>query len=424
VFLTFLLAGSSVPARSAFAMARWPVLAMASALGVAIVSRRTRTMAFDGFHLASLFVVGGLVASSVFSVNPTESLLKALGYAGLVIFSATGARLNWLQGEARFARALVLAAELLVCVSAVSYGIFSHSLYGNPNSLGALMGVFAVPVLTWAVLTPQLGPRLRPTLALVLAGALLISSVARASWIGVFLAVVLVLISARRYAPLVVGVVLLLTTILGLFFYAPSKVAFLQSEVIYKENRGESGTGMLQSREGPWQESIQSIRRHPWTGIGFGVTENTASFEGKFQSEVGRREHGSSYLAWLEGTGIIGSGILLFWLAHLFANIWRTATLVRRNRSLFYLAVPSAMIALAILAHATFEDSLVAPGYYVTVLFWIMSSCLNDSVSAARETAKEVRRTSLLQAGRRVGTAGVPSPSYSMGHTARDTGQR
>ena len=48
-----------------------------------------------------------------------------------------------------------MIVEIVVYLSAFVYLVLHLPVFGNPNSLGAVMGVVAVPLLLWGVLTAE-----------------------------------------------------------------------------------------------------------------------------------------------------------------------------------------------------------------------------------------------------------------------------
>jgi hypothetical protein len=54
---------------------------------------------------------------------------------------------------------------------------------------------------------------------------------------------------------------------------------------------------------------------------------------------------------------------------------------MRRTGSPYHYAVPFAMVTVAGLIHASFEDWLFAPGSYVCVFFWVSAFLLIDLAS-------------------------------------------
>ena len=97
-------------------------------------------------------------------------------------------------------------AEGLVYFTAICYSA-SFEVWGNPNSLGLIMGCICWPVLLWRFILP--GARLeypRRLIPLLICGALLVLSLSRASLIAACLASIFLLVGARRYRTLLIGV--------------------------------------------------------------------------------------------------------------------------------------------------------------------------------------------------------------------------
>jgi O-antigen ligase len=92
------------------------------------------------------------------------------------------------------------------------------------------------------------------------------------------------------------------------------------------------------------------------------------------------REHGNSYLAIMEWSGLLG--VLPFYLLVCTAA-WQACKAfgeLRRSGNIFSPAVPAAAVIIAGLIGAMFEDWLFAVGYYVSVFFWSMTFILSDLV--------------------------------------------
>ena len=127
---------------------------------------------------------------------------------------------------------------------------------------------------------------------------------------------------------------------------------------------------------------MATIREHPLFGQGFGTTKTGAETEKgltPFATGVGTaREHGDSYLALFEWVGLMGVVPFLLLLGAVAAQIKKTVSYMRRYMNPNHPAIPLAMLALAGLLHATFEDWLFAVGYYLSFLFWSVAFCLND----------------------------------------------
>ena len=130
---------------------------------------------------------------------------------------------------------------------------------------------------------------------------------------------------------------------------------------------------------------MDNIRDHPWFGMGFGTTATGSDADeeqGSFASTGSvTGEHGSSYLAILGGVGIVGAIPLVILLALIITKVVRTLWAIRGSNSVSHPAIVLAVIMIAGIVHATFEDWMFAPGNYLCVFFWSMAFLFNDVAS-------------------------------------------
>jgi len=103
------------------------------------------------FHLTALFALTAALVSALVSPAPTTAALKVLGLFLLFLYSASGARLAFHGHEVNFTRGLLLGCEVVAYGSALFYLVLHIPVFGNPNALGAVMGVVVVPVLLWGL---------------------------------------------------------------------------------------------------------------------------------------------------------------------------------------------------------------------------------------------------------------------------------
>jgi len=402
----FLWAGMALPLNGAWTSGRWLVLAVGALVGLVVYARDQR-YSFATFHLVAFFCVVAALVSAAVSAYPRLAFLKATSLLLLFLYGSFGARVTVMGREARFFSKLLFACELLVYITAVSYLIFHCEIFGNPNSLGAVMGVVAVPILLWGILVSEgLATRWRRTFAFALALLLLFSSYARAGIAGAAVSCIFLCVALRRYGLLlrVLGAAVALAAIVAVavpFHQQPSDS--LTSVFVYKGRRED---GILASRRPIWDESVSTIQEHPLWGSGFGtsptsseVVQQPESFESLRQAT---REHGNSYLAITEWVGFVGD-IPFFGLVVLVAaNVGRALAQMRRTRNVLSPAVPLAGVLTAGLVHAAFEDWLFAPGYYLCVFFWALAFIMVDvlpaitsSPASAPQNARRDGRTAL-----------------------------
>jgi hypothetical protein len=221
LIITFLCAGTTVPLRDVFTMVRWGVLAVGAIAGFTLYLK-SAVHSFRTFHLIALFSVITALVSALVSNYPRVALLKALSLLLVFLYAAAGARLALIGREAKFFSGLLLACEVLVYISAFSYFVLHISFYGNPNSLGVVMGVGAFPLLFWGVIASE-GTRSykRKVVALVLCLLLLFSSYSRSAIGAVCLSSLLLTVALRRYRLLVKGAALALLGALLITIVAP-----------------------------------------------------------------------------------------------------------------------------------------------------------------------------------------------------------
>ena len=384
---TFLWAGLAVPFNAAWTTGRWVVLAVGALAGL-IVYARDQRYSFGTFHLVAFFCVVSAMVSAAVSAYPSQAFLKGTSLLLLFLYGSTGARLAVTDRTSFFFSSLLMGCELLVYVSAILYFVVRSEIFGNPNSMGAVMGVAAVPLLLWGILVSE-GPitRWRRTFALALASALLFSSYARAGIAAAAISCILICLSLRRYGLLLAGtgIALLLAGLVAVTVPLHQQSSdSLTSVFVYK---GHREGGLLASRKSIWDDTVSAIQGHPWLGSGFGTSPTTSDLvlqPGSVESlREATREHGNSYLAITEWVGVLGD-IPFFTLVILIAvNVVRVLLRTRRTGNVFSPALPLAALLAAGLVHAAFEDWLFAVGYYLCIFFWSLAFILVDMLPTA-----------------------------------------
>jgi len=388
----FLWAGMVLPLNVTWTSGRWLVLAVGALAGLVVYARDQRYY-FATFHLVAFFCVVAALVSAAVSAYPSLAFLKATSLLLLFLYGSSGARLAVIGREASFFSKLLLGCELLVYITAISYFIFESEIFGNPNSLGAVMGVAAAPILLWGILVSERPTtRWRRTFAFALALLLLFSSYARAGIAAAVVSCILLCVALRRYGLLLKGlsVALLLAALVAAvvpLHQQPSES--LTSVFVYKGRRED---GILASRKSIWDETVSAIQEHPWLGSGFGTSPTSSEVvqqrSGSFESlREATREHGNSYLAITEWVGFLGD-VPFFALVILIAlNVGRALVRMRRTGNVFSPAIPLAGVLAAGLVHAAFEDWLFAVGYYLCVFFWTLAFIMVDVLPATAPSA-------------------------------------
>lgn len=387
---SFLWAGIDLPLSGAWLQGRWIVLAIGVLAGLAIFIRDPHHR-FGVIHMLAFSCVLSAAVSASVSAYPQEALLKSLSLFLLFLYGATGARLAvpWFEPE-KFFRRLLIACEVITYVTAVAYFLARWSIFGNPNSMGAIVGVVVVPVMLWGFLcSGSIIAKRRLGFGLALAIALLMSTYARAGIAGAAVACFLVCVATRQYRLIVGGLAasLVIAALTAALIPQPagmignSRPKSISSLFLYK---GKPGEDLMASRRGPWEQTVAVIKQHPWFGSGFGTSvtgQSATHFEltrVRFVDSRMVREHGNSYLAIVEWSGLLG--VLPFYLLIAMTALQAKSALMRLRRSgnILAPAVPAAAILIAGLIDAGFEDWLFAVGYYLSVFLWAMAFILPD----------------------------------------------
>jgi O-antigen ligase len=273
-----------------------------------------------------------------------------------------------------------------------------YDFLGNPNNMGSFVGVVLTPVLLWAVLTAESrAERQRRWIALSLCGLLLYASACRAAIIADVVVILTVTFALRR-PKLLFGAAFAAALFLEIMAVAsPSRfgdaVDNLNGHLFYKTYGRSGPTGLLGSRQAPWDATIAAVKQHPWFGTGFGTSDLGSDQPSSQESSVytvegTNREHGSSYLAIVEYMGLLGIVPFVLLLALVVRAIARIFAWTRRFRTPFHYGVPFALITLAGLVHAGFEDWLFATGAYLSFFFWVCAFLLIDLSSEATVNLK------------------------------------
>ena len=379
----FFSAGADVPFQESAYAARWVMLAIAAVLGLAAWSRSPYKLDFGVIHLLSLFTIVAALFSAIGAVNRQVALLKCISLFLLFLYLSTGARVPLQGREILTVRRLVLVFQIGVMVCGVLYMLDLPYWY-NPNSLGALMGIFAWPVLLWGYLIATTGPeRRRALFFLCVCGVLLILSRARAGMLAASIPSIVLLCSLRRIRIAAFACLGLGIFFLSFFLIAPENFHDYTEAVIYKPTETNHELSVLGSRRDPWQATIKTINEHPWFGTGLGTPDKVV--EGIFTTGS-YRETGNSYLTVLQGLGLLGVCPFILLVILLVHRIFRMCLWMRRTGNPAHCAIPLVGVMLAGLIHAGFEDWLLSVGSYLCLIFWVitfwaldLSDCLSQN---------------------------------------------
>jgi len=407
VIVAFLFAGVELPVGSLWTAARWAILGVGALVGSAIMLR-DRKYRIGWFHVLAMFTVLAALVSAAVSRYSSLSFLKVLSLLTLFIYAGTGARVAVTGRENRFFAGLLIGCEFFVGAVGAAY-FAGIEVMGNPNSLGAVMGVAGAPILLWGIfVSEETFPRRRRIALFAVALYLTFVSHARASMAAAFICCVLLCVALRKYRMLMNGVIVIAIIVAGAAIFQPEEfsntVTALTDTVIFKGK--DPSEGLLGSRLSPWQAAVDSIHNHFWFGTGFGTSDNgqdATEDVGKFSTLVAASsEHGSSYLAIITWVGMVGVLPFVLLMVTLSRKVVETVVWMRRTGNAYHPAVPLAMVVLAGMLHAALEDWLFAPGYYLCVFYWSVAFIFVDYVPAlATADSRSVlfRRARAIQPG-------------------------
>jgi O-antigen ligase len=387
--LIFIFAGTLIPLQEDFAMARWVVLGVGAVLGY-VAYMKERQHRFTPFHLVSFVCVLTAIVSAIVSSYPQIALLKAASLLFLFLYCAAGVRLAILGREISFFAGVLLACEIVVYVTASSYFIFHWEIWGNRNSLGLVMSVIVLPFLIWGLMIDSNGwVRQRRTVATVLALILLLSSYERAGILAACALAFYFFVPLRKYRLLLKSSCLMLLLAIVVATKVPLEDPLSIEDQSIKTRflfKGKTQIGILGSRRSAWQDTMDTLRQHPWFGTGFGTTDlgyDSREISLSYSDVRLTREHGNSYLAILEWVGLLGVMPFVVLVSIILTNIGRIILWMHRFRSPYSPAVPVAGVLLAGLINAGFEDWMFAIGYHACIFFWSMAFILSDILPPA-----------------------------------------
>jgi hypothetical protein len=379
VLAAFLFAGTPVPLGSFWTAGRWIFLGVGALAGT-VIMLKDRSHRVGSFHALALFaVLAGSVSAAVCRYTGF-SFLKVLSLFLLFAYSATGARLAVFGRENRFFTGLLTGCEVFVALMAILYAGGIEAM-GNPNSLGAVMGVVAAPILLWGSMLEESSSVHHRRLVLCgVALYLVFHSHSRAGISAAFFSCALLCLALRRYKLLGQGICAVLIVVAASAIVDPQAVPAFVDSIVYKGK--DPNLGVLSSRESPWKGAVESIRKHLWFGSGFGITDNGQDASTHLNSfatdERASRENGSSYLTIVTWVGLVGAPPFFLLLGVLLYKIMRTVFWMLSTGNPYHPAIPLAAVTFAGMIHAGLEDWLFAPGYYLCVFFWSTAFLLVD----------------------------------------------
>lgn len=235
-------------------------------------------------------------------------------------------------------------------------GLTTHSMILGPISM--------ISALTFYFLYQKRSDILYLTLFFVTTMSAVFSS-SRASLLGLGIAIIVNLIFGK-VVPKIRKRMVRILALSAILVIPISGVAF--KGLMDKQTAREKQASGLNSRQGKFEYRLNEFKSSPILGVGFSAIDTTSGDQ--YDSRTGQIEPGTSHLAALSMTGILGFAAYLFILYAAFRNIKRGVTL--HSRFLF-----SCFIALFV--HAWFEGYIFAGGNYLALVYWlVIGLCIDD----------------------------------------------
>ena len=354
---------------------RWIFLLLL--LGHLVIRRRFLMGLNSAFGVSLLAYCIWCMLTSIWSEVPELSLAKSTAFV-LVSLTFVSAGYFWVEkrSNANAIGYLIPIAILTLCAGLMTR---AHSeatvggtlkIYGgltHPNALGAMI-VMSLPVLLWIAYKERKKPLARWIWIALVAVALaeLMRTVSRASILGAAMVLILFLMSLKIrvtvfYSLLIMGALLIAASVDAELIHATYHDYLLKGQTEKK--------GILFSRERVWDKSYENAIAGGWFGAGYGVTIGHTVFEGGLTAETYGREKGSTELAIVEETGMVGLMLYVILLLTLFTPLISAYIGEKDRDAKVVLGLITGGLC-GITVTSLFEAWWVAPGSPESVFFW------------------------------------------------------
>jgi O-antigen ligase len=249
----------------------------------------------------------------------------------------------------------------------------------NPNSVGAMYGIFFLPILWSEIGKHQMGPaRLGLMVTFLIAVIELLASQSRAGILAGVAGLSILIIGQKKWGPgaMMIGMV----GLLGLAIYVNNPENNLIRRFIYRNEVTLEGSARLPV----WTETWNRFEARPFFGSGLGVANTASDMESRegivFSSRGYTIEKGNSYLGALEELGLVGVAILIWTLfVPILGACWRglnSVNLPKDKSNLMLIAIVAAG-----LVNTMFEAWLLSVGSILGFSFWIFAGLLVNTES-------------------------------------------
>ena len=374
-------------------IARWPIFLILVLLSAYLAQKQKLLInpVVLGLSLIALYSM----MTSLASYYPSVSLLKSITLlilAGLILFlPLVIERLYPHIGIKEYILRIFLYLAIAVVISNTIYYLLrpfstvgfhsSGSLLGGrfrgwfvtPNGIGAIYGIFFLPILAFALRKYKMGyAKLGLFFVFILAAIQLVASQSRAGIMAGIASLLVLILGPRKWGSRILLVSLIV--LMALVIYIPSPGDNLIQRFIYRNEIELQGSGRLPIWIATWERFLA----RPLFGSGLGVSETDSVMDSiAFTTGGYSIEKGNSYLAALEELGLVG---VLLIVAILLAPILKACWKGFNNNNLSRSSNSSNLVIIAIviagLFNATFEAWLLSAGGILGFSFWIFASLL------------------------------------------------
>jgi O-antigen ligase len=368
---------------AAFDLTRWVFLLFLGLVSAFLI--RKQDLARNPVALGLSLVAFYSMATSKLSYYPTVSLLKSISLlllAGFLFFVAPaiqqlhpriGAKKYMLRMYLHFAIIIVISNAIFFSIKPSSsfLGGRYRGWFMNPNGIGAVYGIFFLPILGYEVGKHRMGfAKLGLLLVFLSAVIQLLASQSRAGTAAGVASLLILTLGQKRWPARVIITGMIGLLLLAIFLENPADN--LIRRFVYRNEVELPGSG----RFPVWIDTWDRFLARPLLGSGLGVSDTGFDMGRVTFTSVGYTiEKGNSFLGALEELGIVGVTILI---AALFVPIlracWRELNAVKLPRDKSNLVLIA--IVVAGLVNAMFEAWLLSMGGFLGFSFWIFASLL------------------------------------------------
>lgn len=314
--------------------------------------------------------------TSLWSIVPELSMLKSFASIAILLAFTAGGRYwstGWTSNPALSFLVPIAVVAVLSAFGGTTARIGDVELYqgftGNPNYLGLIVAASlpaAFYFVYWAFTRKS---RLVVRAVSILIGVVLVSLLWRAgsrASISCAACVTAFAVAALRPTKAIMIVVLALGTAVVVLVTVPAIEDQVYSRFILKYSPDGD---IFYTRREPWRESMEGARQGGWLGLGYGASYGDTNFGGGLTAVGYGREKGSSQLAIVEETGLVGAAFYAVLILSIFRELLgglRRATDRDRRMELALICG----LTVGMLFQSVFEAWWTAPGSLESAIFW------------------------------------------------------